>query len=530
MKKLITIVSLIIFLGAGIAFAFEKNNTAEYIQERFEVYGYIADEADLDYWTQTNKNGIGNLEANLQTRISNHYKYVEEIPIITGNPFIDTDELIFGAIPRRPTEFKSNLAEQKTEGHSDTTLKVTSITTKDDNTLSADVLGDLIVLSINSGAGNSEVVVCTGLTVSTKTFTGCTFGYRFDDPTETQSGNIKAHAPGESVIISNTDTYLAQQYPTIDGDNVFLGTNTISTTTGGISFMQFFFGGKNVYIWADTSTPAIGWSTDGGTEFVFNDSGITFASNKSLFLTGGILGINTTTDSWFRIDDNAKFQMNTTTGSLMELWWSERLNATSTLDNFTIASTTLAGNTLFTGNSSTTGSFNFEGNVCRDGLCRTGFGFNATSTGEALPQIEAGSATTTVKSYTINAGDAVEGTIYHVIYGGQANAGQDFFIEPRFNNSPINGDSTCRVDGSGVFFLELFLTFGPGNNMSISGTCQTKHNAGTIFDMEDDAVWSEATSTVNYTAEAKNIELDIRSTAKNDADIFTINTYSVIRY
>jgi len=74
-------------------------------------------------------------------------------------------------VPRRPTEFKTSLAEQKTEGHSNTTVVVTSITTRDNNTLSGDILGDTIVLTINPGASNSESVLCTGLTVATKTFT-----------------------------------------------------------------------------------------------------------------------------------------------------------------------------------------------------------------------------------------------------------------------------------------------------------------------------------------------------------------------
>jgi len=76
-------------------------------------------------------------------------------------------EFNFGGTPRRPTEFKTNLAQQFTEGHSGTTLKVTTVTTKDGNTLDGDVLGDTIVLSINSGASNSETVLCTTLTTST---------------------------------------------------------------------------------------------------------------------------------------------------------------------------------------------------------------------------------------------------------------------------------------------------------------------------------------------------------------------------
>ncbi len=138
------------------------------------------------------------------------------------------DAILGGVVPQRPTEFKTSLGEQKTTRHSDTTLIVTSITTKDGYTLSPTVLGNKIVLSINPGASNSETVLCTGLTTSTKTFTGCTFGYRFDNPTLTTTNNIQPHSPGESVIISNPDTYLSQVYMTLDGDSTITANDTVT--------------------------------------------------------------------------------------------------------------------------------------------------------------------------------------------------------------------------------------------------------------------------------------------------------------
>ena len=152
---------------------------------------------------------------------------IKDKNLIVAGEELNTEARL-GATPKRPTEFRSSLGEQKTEGHSDTTLKVTSITTKDGNTLDPTVMGDLIVLSINSGASNSETATCTDLVTSTKTFTGCIFGYRFDNPTATSSSNIKAHSPGELVIISNTDTYLSQQYLTLDGDQTITGDDTVN--------------------------------------------------------------------------------------------------------------------------------------------------------------------------------------------------------------------------------------------------------------------------------------------------------------
>lgn len=150
--------------------------------------------------------------------------YVEELP--AGTARLLKEPILGGTTPRRPTEFKTYLNEQKTEGHSDTTVKVTSVQTKDGNYIDGSLLGDIIVLTINSGASNSENVRCTGVTTSTQTFTGCQFGFRFDDPLATQAGNIKPHSPGESVIISNTDTFLAAQYFTLDGNHIVTGSSS----------------------------------------------------------------------------------------------------------------------------------------------------------------------------------------------------------------------------------------------------------------------------------------------------------------
>ena len=224
---------------------------------------------------------------------------------------VPCEDLLGGTISKRPTEFKTNIAEQKTEGHSGTTLKVSSITTKDGNTLDPSVLGSLIVLSVNPSASNAETVVCTGLTTSTKTFTGCTFGYRFDNPTATSSANIKAHSPGEPVIISNTDTYEAQKFVTIDGDTTITASNTVSgqwdfptlpygatstptdqrqfitlyqfqqaTTTGGINGSET---AKGVYEGATPSEMAL------GTEFGSTGASLV-ALGKYLSWQGGTFG------------------------------------------------------------------------------------------------------------------------------------------------------------------------------------------------------------------------------------------------
>ena len=62
------------------------------------------------------------------------YGISSEPPTI-GYQEIDVDNL--GAAAFRPSEYKTTLGEAKTEGHADTTMIVSSITTKDGNTLNS---------------------------------------------------------------------------------------------------------------------------------------------------------------------------------------------------------------------------------------------------------------------------------------------------------------------------------------------------------------------------------------------------------
>lgn len=413
MKKIFVTVLATLILISGFTYAQEVGQE-QYITERFNIYGYTPSQADIDYWSTITRNEFGVLEENLQRRFSQN-KFAEEIPVVV--PFADKQDEIFGASPKRPSEFKSNLAEQKTEGHANTTLKVTTITTKDGNTLDGSVLGDLIVLSINPGGSNSEIVVCTGLTTATKTFTGCTFGYRFDNPTATQSANIEAHAPGEPVIISDSDTYLVQQYVTIDGDETFLGSKAFASTTEPITRL-YFGSNRGAYFWYNTTTDQFGWasSTD---EFQFNSSGTQFTPITPLSLTSGELKLATTTNHF------------TLTGGLLSLFLNGSISANSSglavattsdfsfTGNFKTASTTVSSKLLVSGNATTTGTLDVRGDLCFDGTeCVTeNFTTNyfATSSDHVITTLTANTwlrvtATTTISS--ISAGDIIETRLF----------------------------------------------------------------------------------------------------------------------
>jgi len=225
---------------------------------------------------------------------------------------VPCEDLLGGTISKRPTEYKTNIAEQKTEGHSGTTLKVSSITTKDGNTLDPSVLGSLIVLSINPSASNAETVVCTGLTTSTKTFTGCTFGYRFDNPTATSSANIKAHSPGEPVIISNTDTYEAQKFVTIDGDTTITASNTVSGLWQWSHSKGTCFAGTSLCIRGNGGR--LEWSEDGfANSFNFTTSTgvvLTASTTQGIQIISSQIGINvSTTNGGLSFDSDGRLKI-----------------------------------------------------------------------------------------------------------------------------------------------------------------------------------------------------------------------------
>ncbi|MDP1689432.1 MAG: hypothetical protein Q8L47_04900, partial [bacterium] len=413
MKKQFIIFSILLILFSGLEITKAKTNTKNYIKERFAVYSYIPDKADIDYWSKTSRNHIGTLEENLTQRISNHYKYGEEL-LAKGMPKeVTFNENTLGAIPKRPTEFKTNLATQLTEGHSGTTLKVTSITTKDDNTLDASVLGDLIVLSINSGSSNSETVVCTGLTTATKTFTGCVFGYRFDNPTETQSANVKAHSPGEPIIISNPDTYLSQQYVTIDGDTIILGKFTIASSTAPLSNRLYLSSTTPAYLEANAGI--LYYCNNGASCAAIGAGANTYSFVTPLGVSGSEVSIATSTNE-FDLDgsNNLSIKFNNSLTSN-----SSGVAVNTTTDYLWTGNATSSGSVVFSGDATHTGSTTFE--KIPTGIVTIGDGsdgaFTATSTSRLDPNKIWEFTSLTVGSGTTLSHEA-SSTILHIRVNG----------------------------------------------------------------------------------------------------------------
>src|SRR3990167_7984172 len=138
----------------------------------------------------------------------------------------------------RPLFFKTTLARSLASGGSETEIYLNSITTKDghDLVMATDV-GDILFLVINPRGANREIVSITGITAGTPpNGTGMVRGYNFYNKTGAVTARLKAHSPGETVIITNDDQFLNTQYVDTDNAQTIAGLKTFSVipkTTAG---------------------------------------------------------------------------------------------------------------------------------------------------------------------------------------------------------------------------------------------------------------------------------------------------------
>lgn len=121
----------------------------------------------------------------------------------------------FGAF--RPSNYVGKLLTRLDEGGSETTFKTSPGTAADGSTLTTAKVGDFIVFTINPGAANEEKVSVSAVSVSgtTATWTIINRGLSFTENAAV-TANKTQHAIGETVIISNDDHYLSQQYVDVD--------------------------------------------------------------------------------------------------------------------------------------------------------------------------------------------------------------------------------------------------------------------------------------------------------------------------
>lgn len=488
----------------------------------------------------------------------------EEYLEVLSNPFSEVEDergfraeerklenISFGAssstAPFRPSSFKTTLSSSlnTTMATSSATVSVSSMVTKDSHTLVTDDIGNFITLTVCPGCGNEEKISCTA--ISSNDFINCTRGYRYYTDSAV-SENVKAHGPGETVIISNDDHYLVTQFPSLDGRNTFLDTNVFSSTTDNI--VRLYFGdnsGANIFY--NTTTDVFGFSTSTGTDFSFFLSGSTqFTVNDTLDLTSAKLSVNTSTPpilflESFIIDGGGFFALNTTTDEKVDLFWNIRYNNTTTKDlltmrnatvtNFFIVGTsvfdtaptsttkfTLIGDSYIDGNSTTTGTLNFNTLCATDANCVTSLDFTmASSTGNiySITGIHSVTsfATTTILGNTMGANGSL---LMKVWFDSEdTSAGVDT-LSVFFGGSRICGTLNLTADADGYMECQIF-NLGATNSQRGLGKIEN-HGGDISFD-------GGQTTAIDTTVD---VELVLSFTSDNASDTISADGYSVESY
>lgn len=113
----------------------------------------------------------------------------------------------------RPSNYVGKLLTRLNEGGAESTFNTTPDEAADGTGLSTTKLGDFIVFTINPGASNEEKISVSAVATSSNeaTWTIINRGLSFTENVSI-TGNINQHAIGETVIISNDDHYLSQQF------------------------------------------------------------------------------------------------------------------------------------------------------------------------------------------------------------------------------------------------------------------------------------------------------------------------------
>lgn len=471
----------------------------------------------------------------------------------------DVEEVLGASTPFRPSEFKTTLSQSLAEGHSGTTLVVNSITTKDDNTLDPTVLGDTVVLHISPGKTNAEIVVCTSLTAATKTFTGCTFGYRFDQNT-TASGNVKAHAPGETVIISDDDHYLSVQYADLDGTNVFSGNFAVATSSEDVARIYFLSSPTSTAytanIWYNRSSGALGFRTSTSGDLTWNTDGTTFNVEAPLTFIGGEVNLATSTNEFDLDGSNLSLFFNNSLTSnssgiavatTTNFIWTGTHSFTGTSVSFTNATATTAfvigtnptwatrAGLWVGGNATTTGSIS-AAELCISGAnCVTRLPLVASTTLGTISHTGS-TATSTLTTYTIPSGP-VNGTIYHIsTTASKSGANNTGFLQIAFNSRVLfdNSQATdlgCAIPATGgdipaVAWVDIVFGEITGANQKVLVYGQCIGGPGSAAGSANSVGYIATTSIA--TAEAHNVDFQVK--LQNSGDTMTLQGLDIIKY
>lgn len=432
----------------------------------------------------------------------------------------------FGATTgQRPSDFKTTLGESLS-GTASTTEEITlsSVTTIDDHALTSADIGDFMCFKINPGASNRELICCSG-GISGTTLQDCTRGYNFSDGLTT-AARAKSHSPGETVIISNDDLYLATQYPSKDDDETITGTWAYGSTTA-ISRIQIGDGAstydKRIYDYnGDTNMPFLSYdesentwvySNDGVSSTAIGSGASTYTAQAPIDITSSVVSLNTST-YWFLLEGtNNDLALGTTSSYGIYDLWNDRYNTTTTkpLDF------TFSDDLTVSGSATTSGSFTFTNELCDGTYCRDSvFGkyYYASSS-----HSQAGTTVENVATTTIARGDMGTTGVLRFRFNGKFDraGGGTLTFTVKFGDSDILVWSTSN-DEEGIW---------------IEGTISNDENASSqlveYFGFDGAPGTSTATTSAFSIAQntANATAFYITAVSNNGSDAFELNTFQV---
>jgi len=146
--------------------------------------------------------------------------YVLEVS--NGYEFISSDKLGYSVASSYSTTLSSSMTSTQS------TVSVSSITTKIGDELSMAVLGTKAFFTLEPGGSKEEIVMCTGL--SGTSWTGCTRGLSsIGTSTVTVVARRKTHSAGSILIMSNVH-YVYDEMIDKDTDETIAGIKTFSSS------------------------------------------------------------------------------------------------------------------------------------------------------------------------------------------------------------------------------------------------------------------------------------------------------------
>jgi hypothetical protein len=153
----------------------------------------------------------------------------ERLRELNGNP----GDLGITVVSRYRTTLLSSMTSNQT------TIPVASLETFDGDTLTMDLLGGVVYLTIEPGLSREEIIKCTS--ISAGRFADCTRGLKFSGSDESGSASNRfAHNAGSVVVMSNVH-YVYENFLDKQGDQTLYGAITfnvppISTTTATTTY------------------------------------------------------------------------------------------------------------------------------------------------------------------------------------------------------------------------------------------------------------------------------------------------------